>query len=87
MDGVVATHSSDPGSILVDLKGIEAITQSFSCLTSFIGACVEPHQIILITEFCSKGALQDILENLDIKLEMMFVASLTSDLGLRNFIS
>ena len=41
---------------------------------------MEPHQIMLITEFCPKGALQDILENLDIKLEMMFVASLTHDL-------
>jgi guanylate cyclase len=43
---------------------------------------VEPHQIILITEFCDKGALQDILENQDIKLEMMFLASLTNDLGI-----
>jgi hypothetical protein len=53
---------------------------------SFIGACVEPHQIMLITEFCSKGALQDILENADIKLDIMFVASLTNDLGWTDFV-
>jgi hypothetical protein len=53
---------------------------------SFIGACVESHQIMLITEFCSKGALQDILENADIKLDIMFVASLTNDLGWTDFV-
>ena len=35
---------------------------------------------MLVTEFCSKGALQDILENADIKLDTMFVSSLTNDL-------
>ncbi len=49
-------------------------------ITNFIGAHVEPHMIMLLTDFCSKGALQDILENADIKLDMMFVASLVSDL-------
>jgi len=36
--------------------------------------------ITLVSGFCTKGALQDILENIDIKLEMMFVSSLISDL-------
>ena len=36
--------------------------------------------ITLITEYCAKGALNDILENMDIKLDPMFISSLIHDL-------
>jgi len=53
-------------------------------VNSFIGACVEMsadlHAITLITEYCAKGALNDILENMDIKLDPMFISSLIHDL-------
>lgn len=76
-------------------------------LNSFIGACVEPMRILLITDYCAKGSLyvrhlntrmngvicscfqrmitfacvfQDIIENEDIKLDDMFIASLVHDL-------
>ena len=49
-------------------------------INSFIGACVDTNCIMLITDFCAKGALHDILEHPDIKLDMMFVASLIHDL-------
>lgn len=84
-------------------------------LNSFIGACVEPMRILLITDYCAKGSLyvsssfrsfrkyilfestftpycsilmqlissffqQDIIENEDIKLDDMFIASLIHDL-------
>ena len=53
-------------------------------MNSFIGACVEMsaelHSITLITEYCAKGALNDILENMDIKLDPMFISSLIHDL-------
>ena len=51
-------------------------------INSFIGAHVDPDSgiIMLLTDFCSKGALMDILENRDIKLDMMFVSSLVNDL-------
>ena len=51
-------------------------------INSFIGAHVDSDmgQIMLLTDFCSKGALMDILENRDIKLDMMFVSSLVNDL-------
>ena len=53
-------------------------------VNSFIGACVEMsadlHAITLITEYCAKGALNDILENMDIKLDLMFISSLVHDL-------
>ncbi|XP_044586198.1 receptor-type guanylate cyclase Gyc76C-like isoform X1 [Cotesia glomerata] len=49
-------------------------------LNSFIGACVEPTRILLITDYCAKGSLYDIIENEDIKLDDMFIASLVHDL-------
>lgn len=49
-------------------------------LNSFIGACVEPMRILLITDYCTKGSLYDIIENEDIKLDDMFIASLIHDL-------
>ncbi|XP_034948736.1 receptor-type guanylate cyclase Gyc76C-like isoform X2 [Chelonus insularis] len=49
-------------------------------LNSFIGAVVEPMRILLITDYCAKGSLYDIIENEDIKLDDMFIASLVHDL-------
>ena len=49
-------------------------------LNAFIGACVDPGNISIITEYCTKGSLQDILANDDVKLDNMFVSSLVSDL-------
>ncbi|XP_076387210.1 receptor-type guanylate cyclase Gyc76C isoform X1 [Megachile rotundata] len=49
-------------------------------LNSFIGACVEPMRILLITDYCAKGSLYDIIENEDIKLDDIFIASLVHDL-------
>ena len=53
-------------------------------INSLIGACVEmnfdPWRITLITNYCSKGSLYDILENDDIKLDLMFISSLIYDL-------
>ncbi|XP_033751446.1 receptor-type guanylate cyclase Gyc76C-like [Pecten maximus] len=46
----------------------------------FIGACVNPPTFILLTEYCIKGSLQDILENEVIKLDEMFIASLVKDI-------
>lgn len=48
-------------------------------VNSFIGATVESHRIILITDYCDKGSLEDILYNEDMKLENM-VTSLVHDL-------
>lgn len=49
-------------------------------INSFIGACVEPMRILLVTDYCSKGSLYDIIENEDIKLDDLFIASLLHDL-------
>lgn len=49
-------------------------------INSFIGACVEPMRILLVTDYCAKGSLYDIIENEDIKLDHLFIASLVHDL-------
>jgi serine/threonine protein kinase len=49
-------------------------------IVRFIGACLEPPNCCLITEYCPKGSLQDILENDEIKLDGMFRYSLMHDI-------
>jgi len=49
-------------------------------INSFIGAYIEPSSIYIVTEYCAKGSLHDILENDDLKLDSMFIASLVFDL-------
>lgn len=49
-------------------------------LNAFIGACTEPPNICIITEYCSRGSLKDVLENDDVRLDNMFIASLVFDL-------
>ncbi|XP_071439399.1 guanylate cyclase 32E [Hetaerina americana] len=49
-------------------------------LVCFIGACTEPPNVCILTEYCARGSLRDILENEDLKLDNMFVASLVGDI-------
>lgn len=71
-------------------------------LNGFIGACTDPPNICIVTEYCNRGSLkvlwidgivndwldlwemsllfQDILENEDVKLDNMFIASLVADI-------
>ncbi|XP_074648283.1 receptor-type guanylate cyclase Gyc76C-like [Tubulanus polymorphus] len=64
--------------IKLELKQMRDIRHDH--LASFLGACVEPPRICIITEYCSKGSLQDILENDDIDLDHMFKASIITDI-------
>ncbi|XP_022917682.1 receptor-type guanylate cyclase Gyc76C-like [Onthophagus taurus] len=49
-------------------------------VNSFIGACIDTTSILLVTDYCAKGSLYDIIENDDIELDRMFIASLAHDL-------
>lgn len=49
-------------------------------LVRFYGACVDSPNCCLLTEYCPKGSLQDILENEQIKLDWMFKLSLMHDI-------
>ncbi|CAD7080488.1 unnamed protein product [Hermetia illucens] len=49
-------------------------------ICAFIGACTEPPNVCVITEYCTRGSLKDILENEDVKLDNMFIASMVADI-------
>ena len=49
-------------------------------IIQFIGACVDPQLLCMVTEYCTRGSLKDILKNEEIKLDNMFVASLVFDI-------
>ncbi|XP_055593126.1 speract receptor isoform X2 [Uranotaenia lowii] len=49
-------------------------------LNAFIGACTESPNICIITEYCNRGSLKDVLQNEDVKLDNMFTASLVADI-------
>ncbi|XP_035824916.1 guanylate cyclase 32E [Aplysia californica] len=49
-------------------------------LNRFIGACIEPPQVFIITQYCPKRSLQDILRDDNSPLDDMFITSLVQDL-------
>ena len=49
-------------------------------LVTFIGACIEPPHVCILTDFCSKGSLWEILNCDAIPLDLTFQVSLIGDL-------
>ncbi len=49
-------------------------------MNPFIGLCVESPNICILTKYCPKGSLRDVLENDAIKLDIMFKQSILFDL-------
>ncbi|KAI8437473.1 hypothetical protein MSG28_011795 [Choristoneura fumiferana] len=64
--------------LLLELKKMKDLDHDH--LARFYGACVDPPHCCLLTEYCPKGSLQDILENDTIKLDWMFKVSLMHDI-------
>ncbi|XP_035995917.1 atrial natriuretic peptide receptor 2 isoform X3 [Fundulus heteroclitus] len=64
--------------VLMELKHMRDV--QFNHLTRFIGACIDPPNICVVTEYCPRGSLQDILENESINLDWMFRYSLINDI-------
>nr|XP_012146921.1 PREDICTED: atrial natriuretic peptide receptor 1-like isoform X4 [Megachile rotundata] len=64
--------------LLLELKRMKDLQHDH--LVRFYGACVEPPHCCLLTEYCPRGSLQDILENQQIKLDRMFRGSLIHDI-------
>ena len=42
-------------------------------LVPFLGACVDAGNVCILSPYCSRGSLEDVLANEDYKLDMMFV--------------
>ncbi|XP_051982336.1 atrial natriuretic peptide receptor 1-like [Xyrauchen texanus] len=73
------TRSAHLSSELMDeLKQCRDLTHYNIC--KFIGACLETPQPFILTEYCPKGSLQDILKNESIKLDWSFKCSLMLDI-------
>ncbi|XP_023220693.1 atrial natriuretic peptide receptor 1-like isoform X1 [Centruroides sculpturatus] len=64
--------------VLMELKIMrEAQHQN---IARFIGACVDPPNMAILTEYCPKGSLQDVLYNESLDLDWMFRYSLINDI-------
>ncbi|XP_061885774.1 atrial natriuretic peptide receptor 1 [Entelurus aequoreus] len=64
--------------VLFELKHMRDVQNEH--LTRFIGACIDPPNTCIMTEYCPRGSLQDILENDSITLDWMFKYSLINDI-------
>ncbi|XP_048576329.1 atrial natriuretic peptide receptor 1 isoform X2 [Nematostella vectensis] len=65
-------------TVLMELKQMRDLRHDN--LAQFMGACVESPNICIVVQYCPKGSVQDILQNKDVKLDHMFIASLVSDI-------
>lgn len=61
---------------------IYLMTDRYNCdhYSSFVGICIEDNQVQILTEYCTKGSLSDVMENDALKLDWPFRFSLTNDL-------
>ncbi|XP_054713373.1 atrial natriuretic peptide receptor 1-like [Uloborus diversus] len=63
--------------LLLELKKMKDLQHEH--IVRFVGCCIDPPHCCIVTEYCQKGSLQDILENDEIKLDWMFRFSLMHD--------
>ncbi|KAJ8365223.1 hypothetical protein SKAU_G00140540 [Synaphobranchus kaupii] len=49
-------------------------------LVQFFGVCTEPPHICIVTQYCKKGSLKDVLRNSDVDLDWMFKLSFAFDI-------
>ncbi|MEQ2209518.1 hypothetical protein XENOCAPTIV_000164 [Xenoophorus captivus] len=64
--------------VLFELKHMRDVHNEH--LTRFIGACLDPSNMCIITEYCPRGSLQDLMESDGITLDWMFRYSLITDI-------
>uniref|UniRef100_A0A674JFT8 Guanylate cyclase n=1 Tax=Terrapene triunguis TaxID=2587831 RepID=A0A674JFT8_9SAUR len=71
-----------PGITLVIVGGRDSSMRELrhENLVAFFGMCTEIPNICIITEYCKKGSLKDILRNSDIELDWIFKLSLAYDI-------
>ncbi|XP_062598813.1 atrial natriuretic peptide receptor 2-like, partial [Saccostrea cucullata] len=65
---------------LVELKAMREFLHAN--VNPFIGACIDPPNICCLFQYGTKGSLQDVLENDDIKLEWTFKVTILKDIAL-----
>ncbi|KAF7686363.1 hypothetical protein HF521_015725 [Silurus meridionalis] len=65
-------------TVLFELKHMRDVQNEH--LTRFIGACIDGPNICILTEYCPRGSLQDLMEIDSITLDWMFRYSLINDI-------
>ncbi|XP_055883419.1 atrial natriuretic peptide receptor 1-like isoform X4 [Biomphalaria glabrata] len=75
---IVRTNITLHKPLLLEIKGIKDLQNDH--IVRFVGACIDPPNQCIITEYCPKGSLQDVLENDEIKLDWMFRYSIMQDI-------
>ncbi|XP_070178422.1 atrial natriuretic peptide receptor 2-like [Littorina saxatilis] len=71
-------HISITKPLLLEIKRIKDLQNDH--LVRFHGICIDPPHQCILTEYCPKGSLQDVLENEQIKLDWMFRYSIMQDI-------
>ncbi|XP_060604135.1 atrial natriuretic peptide receptor 1-like [Ruditapes philippinarum] len=81
---MVAVKISTKKKIHTDRKFLLQMKRLFELkhanVTTFVGVCTVPEKICSVWEYCSKGSIQDVIENDDINLDTMFKLSLALDI-------
>ncbi|XP_042363673.1 guanylate cyclase 2G [Plectropomus leopardus] len=49
-------------------------------LVQFFGVCIEPPNVCVVTQYCRKGSLKDVLKSTDVELDSMFKLSFAYDI-------
>ncbi|GAB6027920.1 hypothetical protein CHUAL_002135 [Chamberlinius hualienensis] len=72
------------GKSVIDRETLLEIKLMKDCqhenLVRFIGACVEDTHFVVISEYCSRGSLQELLANDDVKLDSLVRYSIMNDI-------
>lgn len=63
--------------LLWEIKQVRDVTHENT--VRFLGACIECPTVLILTEYCPKGSLKDVLENEAIHLDWNFRMSLIHD--------
>lgn len=61
-------------------KTLSLIKVHHENIITFIGACVDNGSVAILTSYCARGSLEDVLMNDDLYLDQMFISSLVSDI-------
>eukprot|EP00794_Sanderia_malayensis_P009713 gene9713-10700_t len=64
--------------MLIKLKQIRDLNHAN--INRFIGICCEQTELMVVSYFCPKGSLQDVLQNNDIEIDWMFKFSFAADI-------
>lgn len=64
--------------MLLELKKMKDLANDHIC--RFVGACIDSPHYCIVSEYCPKGSLEDILENENFELDRMMIQSMIHDL-------